>query len=80
MFLFLNLSGPENHHVDLAQGHSCRYPASAPVRQNYRSRQGAKMRQKSDPTLVAAEKLVRDIRRATRSNIQPKNRIGQHSI
>jgi hypothetical protein len=34
------------------------------------------MRQKSDPTLVAAEKLVRDIRRAPRKQYsEEKNRI-----
>ena len=32
------------------------------------------MRQKSDPTLVAAEKLVRDIAGRRGSNIQPKRR------
>jgi hypothetical protein len=41
----------------------------------HRSRQGAKRRQKSDPTPVAAEKLVRDIRRATRKQYSAEEKI-----
>jgi hypothetical protein len=65
------------------QGSGC--PASAPVRQNeqleegrisaHRSRQGAKMRQKSKSTPVSSEGVVRDIRRATRKHHTAEEKI-----
>src|SRR5262249_45439362 len=59
-------------------------PASAPVRLGslrnggflaHCSRQGAKMRQKSDSTAGTPEKLVRDIRRATRKQYSAEEKI-----
>ena len=38
-------------------------------------RQGVKMKQKSDPTGVTPEKLVRDIRRATRKQYPAEEKI-----